>query len=860
MATRTLTYVLLGKDSLSPAFKKAGAEGEAASEGIAGGMSKAGFAGIAVAGIIAGVLTKSLKDARSEGWSPLAVAAKDAGVSFDAFKPKAEAAGTAMAKLGFSQGDVNASLKVLLTSTRNSQLSLNSLGGAADFARFKGIGLSDAATMLAKAATGSTRALKDVGISTSDLPKHFATTGTAADRMRVIMELLNQRIGGSAAAAATTFGGKLEVMHAQLENVSAKIGTALLPILSSLLTMVSAKILPAITAFSDWFEKVGSPAIANFATKLTPIVTMIMGDFFTGISTIVKAVTMLPAPFKIAALAVTALGVAMKLAALANPWVLLAVAIVTLVGLVVTHWNTIKAVTLEVWGVVHSYITGVITDVINFIHGIFNPFITWWQTNNAAVIQIWRVTWNLIWTILKPILGIIAVGIKTWWTLITLEFQVAMLVISTAWKIFWNVLGNVAKVLWAYIQAVVKIGWDVLVGLFTVAIDLLTGRWGAAWTALRNTAVQVMNAINAFIRSAMGAFQNIISSTLSTVVNFFGQLGGRVLNAVRSFGSLLIGIGRDLIGGLFSGITGALSSVGSWVKTNIFNPIVGAIKSLFGIHSPSTVMAEMGGHLVGGLILGLLRSNPSAMIGKIFGSLPNALGALIGKGLVDIEHLPAKALSALGGVAKSIGGFFAKLVGGGGGGVGQWMSVVLEALALNGLPSSLASQVLRQISSESGGNPNAINLTDSNAAAGDPSRGLLQTIGSTFSAYHIAGTSSNIYDPLANVAAAINYAKHVYGPGLMSGGNGLGSGHGYALGTNSARAGWAWVGERGPELMKFRGGEQVIPNNRIGTGNGGTHVTWTGNVIVQGHALASKQQLARTVTEAIEYSQRHGNK
>ena len=71
---------------------------------------------------------------------------------------------------------------------------------------------------------------------------------------------------------------------------------------------------------------------------------------------------------------------------------------------------------------------------------------------------------------------------------------------------------------------------------------------------------------------------------------------------------------------------------------------------------------------------------------------------------------------------------------------------------------------------------------NSNAAAGDPSRGLLQTIGSTFDAYHVAGTSTNIYDPLANIAAAINYARHVYGPSLMRGGMGLGSGHGYALG------------------------------------------------------------------------------
>jgi hypothetical protein len=43
---------------------------------------------------------------------------------------------------------------------------------------------------------------------------------------------------------------------------------------------------------------------------------------------------------------------------------------------------------------------------------------------------------------------------------------------------------------------------------------------------------------------------------------------------------------------------------------------------------------------------------------------------------------------------------------------------------------------------------------------------------------------------------------------------------GYARGTNSASPGWAWVGEEGPELMRFRGGEQVVPTSAIGNDNG----------------------------------------
>lgn len=115
-----------------------------------------------------------------------------------------------------------------------------------------------------------------------------------------------------------------------------------------------------------------------------------------------------------------------------------------------------------------------------------------------------------------------------------------------------------------------------------------------------------------------------------------------------------------------------------------------------------------------------------------------------------------------------------------GSGVSQWKTQVETGLQRNGLPVSLENQVMKQMQTESSGNPNAINRTDSNAVAGHPSQGLMQTIPSTFNQYHLPGDSANINDPQANIDSAIGYAKSTYGPGLMnSQGNGMGSGHGY---------------------------------------------------------------------------------
>ncbi|MFI0967469.1 transglycosylase SLT domain-containing protein [Streptomyces sp. NPDC021080] len=91
-----------------------------------------------------------------------------------------------------------------------------------------------------------------------------------------------------------------------------------------------------------------------------------------------------------------------------------------------------------------------------------------------------------------------------------------------------------------------------------------------------------------------------------------------------------------------------------------------------------------------------------------------------------------------------------------------WIKESLDVMAKAGIPGSYDG-IHRNVMRESSGNPNAINNWDSNAAAGIPSKGLLQVIDPTFQAYHVAGTSMNIYDPVANITAACNYAAKTYG-------------------------------------------------------------------------------------------------
>ncbi|WP_326764835.1 transglycosylase SLT domain-containing protein [Streptomyces sp. NBC_01591] len=91
-----------------------------------------------------------------------------------------------------------------------------------------------------------------------------------------------------------------------------------------------------------------------------------------------------------------------------------------------------------------------------------------------------------------------------------------------------------------------------------------------------------------------------------------------------------------------------------------------------------------------------------------------------------------------------------------------WINQALDIMRANGIPGSYDG-LHRNIMRESTGNPNAVNGWDINAQNGTPSCGLLQVIQPTFNAYHVPGTSSNIYDPVANITAAANYAADKYG-------------------------------------------------------------------------------------------------
>lgn len=79
---------------------------------------------------------------------------------------------------------------------------------------------------------------------------------------------------------------------------------------------------------------------------------------------------------------------------------------------------------------------------------------------------------------------------------------------------------------------------------------------------------------------------------------------------------------------------------------------------------------------------------------------------------------------------------------------------------------------------------------------------------------------------------------------------------GHAAGTAGAPRGWSWVGENGPELMRFRGGEQVKSNRASMAAMGGNHYTINVNV----PPTADKAAIGQAVIEVIKAAEKRNGK
>ena len=137
------------------------------------------------------------------------------------------------------------------------------------------------------------------------------------------------------------------------------------------------------------------------------------------------------------------------------------------------------------------------------------------------------------------------------------------------------------------------------------------GEWiSEKWDAIKTKTLEIWETITSFISekwdSLIGwtseTFESIkatISETWDNVKTKTVEIWDSIIETLSGLPDKLLELGKKAISGFLDGIVEVVSDIKGWIEENIFNPVVNGFKELFGINSPSTVFAELGGYCCG---------------------------------------------------------------------------------------------------------------------------------------------------------------------------------------------------------------------------------------------------------------------
>lgn len=204
-------------------------------------------------------------------------------------------------------------------------------------------------------------------------------------------------------------------------------------------------------------------------------------------------------------------------------------------------------------------------------------------------------------------------------------------------NIDWHKLGDtIAKSINAFFN---NINWadfgmtlsDAAQGILDTLLTALRGiDWG-----------QIGTNIATFIKNI--DWWGVAGSLLQTIIAAVHGIGSGIL-------SLAADLGEWLWDGFCNGVRDFFSDPIDFLYRVIAEPIINGIKELFGIHSPSTVFAEIGGYLIEGLKNGIAKTIKGLVtaIPKLFSGFVKAIGNVW-------DDVKKKAGKAWDGITKTIG-------------------------------------------------------------------------------------------------------------------------------------------------------------------------------------------------------------
>lgn len=306
-----------------------------------------------------------------------------------------------------------------------------------------------------------------------------------------------------------------------------------------------------------------------------------------------------------------------------NPFVLIIGAVIGLVTALITLWNTnedFKNTVINIWNAIKTTVENVINGIITFftetIPNAFQSFIDFWINLGMNIKNIFINAWNSIVTFFTETIPQWIQNMIIW--LQQLPYNIGLLIGQILGHIAnfginaWNwVTTELPKIIQGIIQWFAELPeniWNWLVNAVNKIAEWGQNAWNTAITWVSNTINSIIN----WFAQLPGRIWEWLTNAINSIINWGRdmaekgktaalELVNNIINTIKELPGKVLDIGKNIVEGLWNGITGA----GNWLKNKISgfaSGIIDGFKNTFGIHSPSKVFnREIGKYLALGL-------------------------------------------------------------------------------------------------------------------------------------------------------------------------------------------------------------------------------------------------------------------
>ncbi|MBZ1337962.1 phage tail tape measure protein, partial [Clostridium botulinum] len=315
---------------------------------------------------------------------------------------------------------------------------------------------------------------------------------------------------------------------------------------------------------------------------------------------------------------------------------------------VIGAWNAILDACKTVWKWIVDFFTVDIPaawqSVLDFFSGIPEWFANLWSTIQQAFVDGWNAIVNFFTQTIPEWIN----NIVEWFNNLPYLIGFALGYVLTTiikWGVdTWNYLSTNVPI---WINNVVNFFATLPGRIWTWLVNTISriAAWGQqTYTNMVNAANNAISAVINWFATLPGRIWTWLVNTISRVAQFAGNLAStarsaganmvsNIINAVRNLPSQFLNIGRNIVQGVWNGITG----MGGWIRDRVngfFGGIVDGAKAALGIHSPSRIFRDqVGKYMAQGVGVGFTDETDN-----IKKSMEKDLSGLVSKMQMTVDH------------------------------------------------------------------------------------------------------------------------------------------------------------------------------------------------------------------------------